>query len=235
LTSDAGDWLELHNTGNIPLDISYWVFKDKNDFHLFTFSSATIIPAHGYLVLCNDMIKFANQFPSVTNKTGPFNFSLGNTGDANRLFDNSGKLYMSVVYDIALPWVQEANGNGYTLELLDSSGHFCDAANWFAGCPGGSPGKKYFTPCDISVNEINNINGISIYPNPASDRLFIETKNLSFGKCEMTISTMMGTIIRKHTLINALTTLDISELAKGVYIIQVTSEKGISVIRFVKE
>ncbi|MFN8165275.1 MAG: hypothetical protein U0X76_03655 [Bacteroidia bacterium] len=41
------------------------------------------------------------------------------------------------------PWPAQADGLGYTCELLSQSGDPNDGTNWFAGCIGGSPGRAF--------------------------------------------------------------------------------------------
>src|SRR5690349_3709153 len=45
-----GDWIELHNTGGAPVDISGYVLKDSNPGNSFTVPAATSIAANGYYV-----------------------------------------------------------------------------------------------------------------------------------------------------------------------------------------
>ena len=142
-TTDAGDWIELHNYSNYDLDISGWKVKDENDFHVFTFPVSTIIRANGYLVLSEDLTKFRSQFPGVTNVIGELGFNFGNGDDQIRLYNNSDNLLMAFYYQDIAPWPVEAEGLGYTCERLSNTSDPSDGANWFAGCKGGSPGRAY--------------------------------------------------------------------------------------------
>jgi lamin tail-like protein/phytase-like protein len=47
-----GDWVELKNTGSVPIDVSGWKFKDGDDLHDFhTIPASTTIAAGGYYVM----------------------------------------------------------------------------------------------------------------------------------------------------------------------------------------
>ncbi len=164
---DAGDWVELYNYGNIDVDISCWKFKDSNDDNEFVFPENTVLTKGQYLILFRDSAKFKSQFPSVLNAVGPFDFGLSSSGDTLRLFDDENSLYLSMSYSPSPPWPDEANGQGYTLELLDANGNLNDASNWFTGCIGGSPGKA-FEPCQQNVDDarFNNTVTLNSYPNP---------------------------------------------------------------------
>src|SRR6185503_12529434 len=110
--------------------------------------SGTVLGPEERLVLYNDLTKFSSLFPTITNMNGPFAFGLDAHGEPLRLFDENGMLYNSIVYDDHAPWTPDADGAGYTLELLDPLGHLCDGNNYFAGCYGGSPGFPYI-PCNV--------------------------------------------------------------------------------------
>ena len=150
--ANAGDWVELHNYGTTPIDISGWRFSDSNDNHNFHFPTGTVIAANGYLVLYEDSTKFKSQFPSVTNILGPTGFNLSNGGDQIRLFDNSNSLYLSFYYQDFSPWPVLADGGGYTCELTSNTANPGLGSSWFAGCLGGSPGRAYSSVLSVSVN-----------------------------------------------------------------------------------
>jgi hypothetical protein len=46
-----GDWVELHNAGTLPADISGWVFKDNDDSHNYAIPANTIVAPGGYYLL----------------------------------------------------------------------------------------------------------------------------------------------------------------------------------------
>lgn len=62
-----GDWVELVNLSNEPLDISGYRLKDNDNSRPFAFPSGTIVPANGFLVVeeaqfdyglgANDMVR----------------------------------------------------------------------------------------------------------------------------------------------------------------------------------
>ena len=46
-----GDWVELHNAGAAPVDLSGYVFRDNDDARGYVLPAGTTIPAGGFLVL----------------------------------------------------------------------------------------------------------------------------------------------------------------------------------------
>ncbi|MBK7853433.1 MAG: CotH kinase family protein [Bacteroidetes bacterium] len=149
--NDDGDWLELHNYGSQDIDLTGWYIRDENDFHKYSFPLGTVLPANGYLVVAEDMVKFTDQHAGVFNVIGPLGFNFGNAGDQVRLFDYNDNLYLSFYYQDLAPWPVEADGSGYTCELLSQTGDLNDGANWFPGCAGGSPGREYSSILGVPV------------------------------------------------------------------------------------
>ena len=161
-TADAGDWLELWNYGATSLDISAWYIKDENDNHKYTFPAGTLLAANGRLVLATDVAKFQARFPSVSNYQA-IDFGFENGGEIIRLYKYDGTLYKSFTYDNAAPWPLTPDGQGYTLELLNQAGNLDDGANWFAGCPGGSPGVAYSAGACCSVTATVTAGGATTF------------------------------------------------------------------------
>ncbi len=153
---DAEDWIELHNYGSLPLDITGWSLKDQDDNDAFTFPLGTIIPANGYIVIAADLSDFGQSYPAVSNVIGPIGFDLSNSGDQIRLFDAYGQLFLSFYYSDLLPWPVQADGQGFTCELTSNTANPNNGSSWFSGCIGGSPGRAYTaslsTPTHVSGN-----------------------------------------------------------------------------------
>jgi len=81
------------------------------------------------------------------------------------------------------------------------------------------------------VFENNVTNSISIYPNPSSNNLYIEIPQ----KAEIEILNVQGQIIKIINTAEKQTTIDVSNLSSGVYIIKAKTEKGVAVKKFMKE
>lgn len=177
----VGDWVEIRNIGLVPIDVSSWIFKAKGDSGIYIFPENSVLPPGSNKVLSSDLNKFELLFPEINQVMGPFNFGLKSKGDILRLFKPDGKIYFSIIYDNKKSWPKEADGNGYTLELLDSTGKMDEGSNWFAGCIGGSPGKHYDPSCkSLTIAEQDNYFNIFIYPNPVVSESYIEINTSSY-------------------------------------------------------
>jgi hypothetical protein len=129
-------------------------------------------------VICENETAFSALHAGVTKKIGDLGFGFGNGGDVIRLYDTNGRLQLSICYDDDDPWTAEADGNGYTLELADPYVNINDPFNWFAGCPGGSPGGPYNPDCiAVDIKPITHTESFRVYPNPFDQQLTIVLNN----------------------------------------------------------
>ena len=161
---DGGNWIELHNFGNVAIDLTAWYIKSKNHWDKFTFEDQTILNPGAYLVVCQDTALFKSIYPQVSNVVGGTGFSWSNQWDSVKLFNPIDSLIFAARYSDALPFPKCADGWGRTLENKNVSQLPSDSTSWFCGCIGGSPGEAY-SPCEepIIVSEFNYNNSNSIY------------------------------------------------------------------------
>lgn len=217
--ADAGDWVEVMNPTNRSLDLSGFRFSDSDDTHQFILPSGTLLEGGDYLVLAGDELKFSAKFPWLTNQRGYFGFGLSGSGEALRMYDASGKLAFSMIYDDESPWPAEADGQGYTLEIADPHGKVNEGVNWFAGCLEGSPGGPYIFPCHTGVRD-NPQPGLAVFPNPASSQLFIVNQGAQEGRINARIVDAMGRVVQESELDfsgQSMTRLELNSLPNGIY------------------
>jgi hypothetical protein len=81
-------------------------------------------------------------------------------------------------------------------------------------------------------NEMTSIpDQFSIFPNPATDNLTIETTD----KATIEILNIEGQIINSIKSVGKETTIELSSLASGIYLIKTITDKGVAVKKFIKE
>ncbi len=174
-TRSAGDWIEIHNKTGTTVNVSGWQLQDSHIGLRYTIPDNTSVPANGYLVLANNMTKFNQQFPAVTNVLGPLPFEFSNNGEIISLFTNIGSTAIAMTYSDSTGWPCTADGHGRTMELVSAGANPNLQTSWFDGCMGGSPGTS-FTNC-IENPLINELNYNSSAAADAGDWIEIHTKN----------------------------------------------------------
>jgi hypothetical protein len=99
-------------------------------------------------------------------------------------------------------------------------------------------GGVWFLPLTtVGIKEINN-NAVNIvvYPNPVTDNLQIEfNSEIRSEKLELKIYDVVGNLVFEKSITANKATVDISSFPCGVYVVEVRTDRGIEVRKFVKE
>lgn len=75
---------------------------------------------------------------------------------------------------------------------------------------------------------------LSMYPNPADDKLMLSVAGTDGYGCEATLMTATGVTVERRTVSSAVTEFDMSRLAPGVYLISLVSGDERHVWKIVK-
>ena len=160
----TGDWIELFNRTDQPINMAGW--KITHGISEFTISDSIIVAPSGYLVVCQDVERFQNTLTNVSNVVGDFHFDLNNKSGKIALFDAAGQQIHSVRYADYRPWPPLADGHGATVEL-DQNQEGNSPLEWRESYSLlGTPGLSNSLPPDITgifVNEVmaSNTNTIA--------------------------------------------------------------------------
>jgi len=145
---DTGDWIELYNTGNLPVNLFGYSLSDKQDIpNLWTFPDVKIMPGEYLLV-------WADGKDRVTNAGIHTNFRISEN-EVITLSNPSGTVIDSVHLDRIIPDISYGrvlNGSGYSFlaEATPGSGNsdaIADLAPYFANVspPEFSVGSGFFS------------------------------------------------------------------------------------------
>ncbi len=189
------DWVELYNAENKPVDISGWYFSDGDNTHKFVIENGTVLQPDSYIVLVKDIAAFTGVFPDVNNYIGEMDFGLSGSGELVRLFNSGGALIDSLTYMDELPWPEEADGNGPTLELRHPELDNSKASSWRASKNNGTPGYKnsvHDSLASLYSNPVLDLSEVQIFPNPAKDYFAVEFYNSRTGSVQIGIFDMLG-------------------------------------------
>lgn len=160
---DPGDWVELHNRTEEPVDLSGW--RLMHGLFEYTFGPNTVIAAGGYRVVCQDRQRFSQHHPEVSDVLGDFHFDMNNAAGKVAIHDAAGEQVHSLRYADHRPWPPLADGQGATGEL-EPERESNTPTDWREShVLMGSPGAPNSSPVDVSglfVNEVMASNASTI-------------------------------------------------------------------------
>jgi hypothetical protein len=199
---DSGDWVELFNAGDEPIDLSGWHFRDEG--HDFELAEGVVIVAGGFVVLCQDEERMRARFPDGVDCHGNWSFGLSGGGEEIGLYDAAGLEVDRVEYDDEAPWPLAADGGGHTL-VVKQGAEIDHAAgeNWVASAGNGTPGaKNRFGAVDTAVVEPEE--GLPAqmqlsqnYPNPFNSATAVEFVLPAAGNVRLTVYSPAGQAVRR--------------------------------------
>ncbi|MDD2385903.1 MAG: T9SS type A sorting domain-containing protein, partial [Bacteroidales bacterium] len=98
----------------------------------------------------------------------------------------------------------------------------------------GNTSLHYRMESDITIaNSIDSefANAVSVYPNPASETINIVTDNAK----TITITNLVGQIVKEISVTNEIETIDISNLNAGIYFAKLSKANETAVLKIVIE
>lgn len=142
--ANSGDWIEIYNNSDEPVDLSGWAFFDSDNSHVFNIQEGLHIQPYQYYVIAETKLKFEAIYPNLSAFVYGFGFGLSNTGEALRLFDKEMNLIDIVEYSNAAPW--PVLSDYFTIELIDNVLDNNVGRHWSASFTSdGTPGRKNIT------------------------------------------------------------------------------------------
>lgn len=228
------DWIEIYNAEDYPVDLAGMVLKNLNKANSkYTFpsgSTETIIPAKGHKVVWAS--KDVNDSPLHIG----FKLSAANAYEI-ALYDvirGEEILVNSMKYE-----VHEQNGSyGRVSDGADSMKVFYSCmsylnTNQIIPSPAKANGELCLTFAnDDVVDSLKETKGIQLYPNPASDVLFIALTNEVSG--DWSIMDCNGRTIKSGCIVDGKTVAEISELPAAVYTVRVVTADNVYTDIFIK-
>ncbi|MEO8446265.1 MAG: lamin tail domain-containing protein [bacterium] len=137
----SNEWFEIFNTSSSAVDLQNWKWKDATSTLRTITTQNTVLDTNSYLIICQDSVKFKNQFSAFNGKLIQTAWSqLNNSGDNLILINPAGIRVDSLTFSSS--W--GGNTGGYSLEKINSVGPANSPSNW-GTCiepAQGSPGKK---------------------------------------------------------------------------------------------
>ena len=183
----------------------------------------------GYVIQARESVFLANK-PSAFESTygfTPFDEffrNLSNSSERLELLDGFGNQIDLVIYDDDNPWPEDADGEGYYLQLMDLDFDNSLAENWIAS----SSAEDL-----LSFGSTDGL-PISIYPNSTRDFLYLSSADEDEIK-SIEILNLSGQRVMTKSLSKNQKSLNISELSAGMYFIQVEMTNQVFIKKIIKE
>jgi len=226
------EWFEIYNNGTTAVDMEGFYMVDSDTAHMhkpWIFPAGSSIAPGEYFTA---QLSSGGAFPftpdAVLTTTGdPFN--LGNTSDQVKIYHSNGQLIDSVQYADKDPWPIAADGNGSSLTLCDPSKDNTVVSNWEASLDEfttlqattikATPGSG----CVLHTAVAPKLqSGITVYPNPTSDNLYIS--NSANDQLEITVLSSLGKSVKSLQANQGVTSVDLSDLPKGIYLVKMLNK-----------
>mgnify|MGYP000047100696 CR=1 FL=1 len=125
-TDTGNEWVEIHNTGSISVDLQGWAFRENEVNHGLQFQDTTIIAPGGSMVIVQNIEQFYSLYGN-TISVIKSSFSLNNTGEILEIVNENDEVVDSHKYSNETG----AQGDGKSLQKYEGT--------WGTGVP--SAGK----------------------------------------------------------------------------------------------
>jgi hypothetical protein len=84
----------------------------------------------------------------------------------------------------------------------------------------------YESQVALSIDEFNELSVLKIYPNPTKGRFDMVIGDTVTGDIQVQIVSMTGELVKQLELGNGINNMDITGMASGIYIVNVSTERG---------
>ena len=135
------EFIELANTGSSAIDLSGIRFETGNPFSELVLDGLTLAAGEIAVVTANPSDFSAIYGEGIRILASWSDGGINNGGESIVLVDAQGDIIHDFEFSDDLPWPVEADGEGSSLEVIDTEGNYNDPFNWRASLAlGGTPG-----------------------------------------------------------------------------------------------
>lgn len=205
--ADDLEFLEIRNTGTAIVNLSGIYFMGTGFVYQFP-ANTTLGPGRCVILASNATIFQAKYGFS---PFGQFTRHLSNSGESLILADAFGNVIDVTEYSNEAPW-PDAGGNGSYLSLKDTALDNSLPESWEAL-------SEVITSAAEPMADI----AVSLYPNPVGDLLTVTAETEISTIC---VYSMGGTILLMQEAGSRKTTVNMSGMLPGVYIIRIFTREG---------
>ena len=154
--NNAFEYIEIRNTSAASVNLNGVAFTEGITF---TFGNIDLQPGE-YIVAVQNLAAFEFRYGTGINVAGQYSGKLDSAGEHIFLKDAAGLTINDFTYDDTAPWPTAPDGNGPSLEVINTEGDYNNAGNWKASwLVGGSPGTDSPQPCYGDREPDNDLDG----------------------------------------------------------------------------
>jgi hypothetical protein len=219
--TDSLEFIELYNNDTYTIDMKEYTLT--YGANTFTFPDGITIAPNAFLIIAPNSTA-VNNFYGVNAIQGS-TAGIPNTGTAIVLKTPYGVVVDTLTFGSGTPWPTDANGQGPSLTLCDPNSDNTDPTNWSLSDHEYNIINGYMVKADPNslciIDNVANFNKeiINIYPNPASDKVFINT-NKTINS--IVIYDILGNQVAHYEQVNNNQyTLDVNDLLAQIYIVKI--------------
>lgn len=144
-------------------------------------------------------------------------------------YRNTGGFYSSLGVS-AYFWTSTLYNSGSSFRYAMDYNNPILSRNFFSNVYGAA--VRCICDLPVSINETKSSDNIIIFPNPSLDFVVIDgLKNDDF----IEILNLQGQIVKNLNVSSTKTSIDISELAKGIYYVRIKSNKKLHITKIIKQ
>jgi hypothetical protein len=207
--SDDLEFIEIQNTGSTLVALT-GIYLSKLGVS-YQFPVNETIAAGESIYLVGDAATFQNKYGFIPFDT--FTRDLSNSSQNLTLSDAFGNVIDQVTYTDETPWPEAADGDGFYLELTDVNSDNAQASNWIA------TSDESLSVTGLYNSEVD----FAVYPNPAKEKVRVTSKQIIQ---EIIIFNPLGQKIKTYKVNLKSTEINISELNKGIYFLNLKLING---------
>ncbi len=161
-----------------------------------------------------------------------------NSGTANLCVGNSTNLYLAGYSGptvVTYTWSSGSNSANLLISPTVTTTYTLSVTN-NVGCSSSGTVTQVVSNCSsVGINEFDNDNTISIYPNPANQFMTISLMTESADTKIFHIINALGEVIVTEKATSSNTTLNIDNLKSGIYFVKMKSKNGSAIKKFIKQ
>ena len=220
LDSSDFEFIEITNNSFQEIDLTGIYFGGLGLTYQFT--EGTILSSQGKIFLSNNNESFNSKYGF--DSFDEFSRNLSNDSEELTLLDAYGNIIDTVKYNDDLPWPEEADGDGYFLQLVSLDLDNSLASSWVAVDDNSEA---------LSLDSYNSNSNISLLPNPVSNLLTIKSNFTLINKLEL--FNIEGQLIQEYFLNNLRIDIDLVQIPTGVYFVKIVSGNDIITKKIIKK